>query len=934
MTNAKPDPGTAFNTTMARFVDAALRNDDSILTPGRAIWIEANLRDLHHRFVEAPDQSADSFINKLPAQLAGANADVVQLMVEVFFMHLLIASNVKGNTKRQLLRSIAALSSEPVSVPDDLDPALDGGRANTGIAYLTYRYFQVAFFITSMLRWKQLPQAERDQALADPWAFKAWLFSQPISRAYAQREALLHYVHPDVFEPIVSREHKAKYAKQWATYAATPSDDVDRMLYAIRQGYEQRHGVYLNFYTPPPQSIPAGEAPRVATVFDQSPLPRSLGSRLRPYVDLASRLNDGAYTPAAMIELLSRISPPIAPDINEAPNPATLIQDMTTLRLIESLDDGTYRRWPHLADATPDTMLRYAALTLLIPNGEGYTLPALDAPFDGEPHLASEWPGGAALLAWYNEAGLTEKISSDQWRSRPDALRAVAGSTPTILAINTFLGYLHAARASHDTLPPLSDSPLPLIDPDVLDERIAEIQTELLIDDLTIRRIYRALIAGQHVILSGPPGTGKTHLATLLPNVLWRGVDTAEVHDMTTDPALPPTTPPTTRILERNGYTSTVATATEEWGVRQVIGGITPQLMHDGARPLLVYRVRHGHLTSAVLGNYAQPTSGDLPDTTSLAREEVRENGQRFRGRWLVIDEFTRAPIDAAFGSLLTTLGGQRAPLMVPTDDGTEVALPLPRDFRIIGTLNSFDRHFLNQISEAMKRRFTFIDILPPPSSLSEHELGIAVYRALRKLSDHDFADITTTADSVVWEDVIRATRQTTGDGSVRSRYQISYDDQGLGAVVGAFWRIFRAIRVYRQLGTAQAEAVLTNMFSGKPSGMGWNDALDSALSDVLADQLQVLSRDEQQVILAFLDHAGSGDQFTGTVQTILRDTSAMRQHTHIDMLTRAGAITQGSDQVGGVQIGGAFDLGEALPLDANSLFGRRLRSYINEQGL
>ena len=46
-----------------------------------------------------------------------------------------------------------------------------------------------------------------------------------------------------------------------------------------------------------------------------------------------------------------------------------------------------------------------------------------------------------------------------------------------------------------------------------------------------------------------------------------------------------------------------------------------------------------------------------------------------------------------------------------PADRG-EVALP--RDFRIIGTLNSFDRHFLNQISEAMKRRFDFIDVLPP----------------------------------------------------------------------------------------------------------------------------------------------------------------------------------------------------------------------------
>src|SRR5512133_2174008 len=91
------------------------------------------------------------------------------------------------------------------------------------------------------------------------------------------------------------------------------------------------------------------------------------------------------------------------------------------------------------------------------------------------------------------------------------------------------------------------------------------------------------------------------------------------------------------------------------------------------------------------------------------------DDKMRYRGAWLVIDEFTRAPVDAAFGSLLTTLsGGSHARLSVPTASGETREIPLPRDFRIIGTLNSFDRHFLNQISEAMKRRFDFIDVLPP----------------------------------------------------------------------------------------------------------------------------------------------------------------------------------------------------------------------------
>jgi 5-methylcytosine-specific restriction enzyme B len=926
--------GDQFYLAAQRFVDAALRADDSLFTPGRPVWTLVNIEDLYRRFAEELDTSNDSFENKFRRELQGASPEVYQLAGEMIYVHLLIAAGTIGyEAKRGLITRVLSWSPAPQDIPADFDQALRQGLARVGTAFLTYRPFQLGFLLQFVRHWKRLPVAERDAALADPWAFKRILFGLPISRAYAQREALLHIVHPDTFEPIVSRDHKARFARQWAEYAAEQSDDVDRMLLAIRQGYQQRHGAPIDFYQTGPET--GGPASG-----DTSPLPRTLGARLRPYVELITHLPASGYTPAEIVDRLGQIRPPLASELTYRPDPDALVRDLVNLRLLKTTP-GSYRRWTHLDDATVDHILRYAALTLLVPKDDGgYDLPALRAPFDGQPHPPDDWPYGTALLAWYHEAGLVTQTDEGTWQSVSDALEPLNAQTSSATALNTFLAHLRRVRERRADLPPIADEPLPLLDPTTLETRIAEIQRELLVDRMTILRIYRALIAGQHVILSGPPGTGKTHLATLLPRVLWRDAEATRVLDMPIDPSLPPTEPPTERLLERQGYDVTVTTATEDWGVRQVIGGIVPQLVRNGEQRTLVYRVRYGCLTQTVLANYAGHDSEEIPPPAALVRQEVRDTaGRRYRGRWLVIDEFTRAPIDAAFGSLLTTLGGQRSPLMVPTDDGREAPLQLPRDFRIIGTLNSFDRHFLNQISEAMKRRFTFIDILPPARDLHEYEMGIAVHRALTRLGGQETLDIDSgeVPNSLVWEDIMRVSPTDAGNAQFHLRYQVSYDDEEAGATVADFWRIFRAIRVYRQLGTAQAETVLATLFSGHSVGLTWADALDSALADVLADQLQVLSRDEQAVLLAYLAHAGDATAFVKRVLEVLADNSDTRQSAHLNTLQLAGATTKGAsvtERRASLDLSGAFVLGAALLIPPDGLFGRRLQAYVDERGL
>jgi 5-methylcytosine-specific restriction enzyme B len=246
-----------------RIVRAGLELDDSLFTPGRAVWTAGNAEELYRRFVQRPLEGTGSFLDKLRRQLGGGTQEAIQLAAELVYLHLLVQRDVTGATKRRLVHAVLAIAPSPVKLPDDLDAALGPGLANGGVAMKTLRWRQLAWLVEFLRSWKALDPDERGRALADPWAFKQVAFAVPIGQAYSQRNALLHLVFPDTFEPILSRDHKAAIVHAFTDRIGEPSDDVDRNLLAIHRSLEAEHNWPGNFYREPVMGRwrPAAEEP-------------------------------------------------------------------------------------------------------------------------------------------------------------------------------------------------------------------------------------------------------------------------------------------------------------------------------------------------------------------------------------------------------------------------------------------------------------------------------------------------------------------------------------------------------------------------------------------------------------------------------------------------------------------------------------------------
>ena len=656
------------------WVDRALRADNSLFTPGKAIWTSENLAELRESFLEwQEDGVGGDFDAKLKRQLDGRSQEVHQLMAEVLYVHHLIL--LRAGNKRERIERVLGWSLDRDDVPPGIVEGLKAGFINIS-AGNNYMAYQVGTIIEFAEQWKYLEPAERKRWLDDPWAFKEYLFTRQFtgrllvnnqSSGRIIKDVLLHIVFPDEFETIgINRKTQITNAGNFAHFIEDPASDIDWKLQQIRQGLEAKHGRFEHFWEPAIRSIWDPSAPSPWDHFVR---------RAKAYLDSGQlEADETGYK----VDIARRLAEARRSVLNSEDNWPNLVKRGIGGNLINGIQQARFGDW---IDGFPDDAL--TALQTIWAEGSSTITQRIQDFCTLMPKSAASGVGTrmnviSVLLMGLNPEMyppfLTTRFNlayalTGYGRPEPEASEATLyenalGFLDTFISEASARGLKidHRLDAQGIVWSVVSYSDVPNEEEDDETEPAIDLPTlatELYLPTGFLQEINTLLEDKKQVIFQGPPGTGKTYVARKLAEHIAGSKD---------------------RV--------TLVQFHPSYDYVDFVQGYRPALMDNGQPG---FKLQDGPLLRAAK-NAADDKSGAK--------------------HFLIIDEINRGNLAKVFGELYFLLEYRNEKIRLQYQGDDDWPFALPDNLYIIGTMNTADRS-IALVDLALRRRFYFVEFHP-----------------------------------------------------------------------------------------------------------------------------------------------------------------------------------------------------------------------------